>query len=130
MWSTSETTSDIIVSPLITTNYVAYALDTSTGCIGNDTVRVFVGMNEGFSPNGDGYNDNWEISYLNQYESSKIEIFNRWGASLWSASYPNIENWDGMYNGSELPVGTYYYIITFDSSLNKEPLTGPVTIVR
>ena len=79
LWSTTETTSDIIVSPLITTNYVAYALDTSTGCIGNDTVRVFVGMNEGFSPNGDGYNDNWEISYLNQYESSKIEIFNRWG---------------------------------------------------
>ncbi len=130
LWSTTEITSDIIVSPLITTNYVAYALDTSTGCIGNDTVRVFVGMNEGFSPNGDGYNDKWEISYLNQYESSKIEIFNRWGASLWSASYPNIENWDGMYNGSQLPVGTYYYIITFDSSLNKEPLTGPVTIVR
>ena len=77
LWSTNETTNDIVVSPLITTNYVAYALDTITGCIGNDTVRVFVGMNEGFSPNGDGYNDNWEISYLNQYESSKIEIFNR-----------------------------------------------------
>ena len=130
LWSTTETTSDIVVSPLITTNYIAYALDSATGCIGNDTVRVFVGMNEGFSPNGDGYNDTWEISYLNQYESSKIEIFNRWGASLWSSSYPSIENWDGKYNGSDLPVGTYYYIITFDSSLNKEPLTGPVTIVR
>ncbi len=130
LWSTTETTSDIVVSPLITTNYIAYALDTVTGCIGNDTVRVFVGMNEGFSPNGDGFNDTWEISYLNQYESSKIEIFNRWGASLWSSSYPSIENWDGKYNGSDLPVGTYYYIITFDSSLNKEPLTGPVTIVR
>ena len=130
LWSTTETTSDIVVSPLITTNYVAYALDTVTGCIGNDTVRVFVGMNEGFSPNGDGYNDTWEISYLNQYESSKIEVFNRWGASLWSSSYPSIENWDGKHNGTDLPVGTYYYIITFDSSLNKEPLTGPVTIVR
>ena len=130
LWSTTETTSDIVVSPLITTNYIAYALDTVTGCVGNDTVRVFVGMNEGFSPNGDGYNDTWEISYLNQYESSKIEIFNRWGASLWSSSYPNIENWDGKHNGSDLPVGTYYYIITFDTSLNKVPLTGPVTIVR
>ena len=48
MWSTTETTNDIVVSPLITTNFVAYALDTVTGCIGNDTVRVFVGMNEGF----------------------------------------------------------------------------------
>ncbi|MAD50737.1 MAG: hypothetical protein CMC95_05515 [Flavobacteriales bacterium] len=130
LWSTSESTSDIVVSPLITTTYVAYALDTLTGCIGNDTIRVFVGMNEGFSPNGDGYNDTWEISYLNQYESAKIEIFNRWGASIWSSSYPNIENWDGKYNGTDLPVGSYYYIITFDSSLNKEPLTGPVTIVR
>jgi len=129
-WSTSETSSDIVISPLITTNYVAYALDAATGCIGNDTVRVFVGMNEGFSPNGDGYNDTWEISYLNEYESAKIEIFNRWGASIWSSSYPNIQNWDGKYNGSELAVGTYYYIITFDNSLNKEPLTGPVTIVR
>ena len=130
LWSTTETSSDIVVNPLITTDYIAYALDTVTGCIGNDTVRVFVGMNEGFSPNGDGYNDTWEISYLNQYESSKIEIFNRWGTSLWSTCYPSIENWDGKYNGSDLPVGTYYYIITFDSSLNKEPLTGPVTIVR
>ncbi|MBH83756.1 MAG: hypothetical protein CMP70_03675 [Flavobacteriales bacterium] len=130
LWSTTETTSDIVVNPLVTTNYIAYALDTVTGCIGKDTVRVFVGMNEGFSPNGDGYNDTWEISYLNQYESSKVEIFNRWGTSIWSSSYPSIENWDGKFNGSDLPVGTYYYIITFDSSLNKEPLTGPVTIVR
>ena len=130
LWSTTETSSDIVVNPLITTNYIAYALDTVTGCIGNDTVRVFVGMNEGFSPNGDGYNDTWEISYLNQYEFSKIEVFNRWGASLWSSSYPSIENWDGKHNGIDLPVGTYYYIITFDSNLNKEPLTGPVTIVR
>ena len=130
LWSTGETSSTIDVSPLITTNYVAYALDTVTGCIGNDTIRVFVGMNEGFSPNGDGYNDTWEISYLNQYESVKIEIFNRWGASIWESSSPNIFNWDGKYNGNDLPIGTYYYIISFNDDNNKEPLTGPVTIVR
>mgnify|MGYP001162031192 CR=1 FL=1 len=130
LWSTGETSNTIDVSPLITTNYVAYALDTVTGCIGNDTIRVFVGMNEGFSPNGDGYNDTWEISYLNQYESVKIEIFNRWGASIWESSSPNIFNWDGKYNGNDLPIGTYYYIISFNDDNNKEPLTGPVTIVR
>ena len=130
LWSTDESTSSIDVSPLITTNYVAYALDTVTGCIGNDTIRVFVGMNEGFSPNADGYNDTWEISYLNQYESVKIQIFNRWGASIWESSSPNILNWDGKYNGNDLPIGTYYYIISFEDDINKEPLTGPVTIVR
>ncbi len=130
LWSTDETSSSIDVSPLITTNYVAYALDTVTGCIGNDTIRVFVGMNEGFSPNADGYNDTWEISYLNQYESVKVQIFNRWGASIWESSSPNILNWDGKYNGNDLPIGTYYYIISFVDDINKEPLTGPVTIVR
>lgn len=130
LWSTGETSSSIDVSPIITTNYVAYAIDTVTGCVGNDTIRVFVGMNEGFSPNADGYNDTWEISYLNQYESVKVQIFNRWGASIWESSSPNIINWDGKYNGNDLPVGTYYYIISFDDDINKEPLTGPVTIVR
>ena len=128
LWSTGENTSSINVNPLLTTNYVAYALDTSTQCIGNDTVRVFVGMNEFFS-NADGYNDAWKIDYLNQYESLQIEVFNRWGASLWKGESPNIVNWDGNHNGKELPVGTYYYIITFSESSNNEPITGPITIV-
>ena len=130
LWSTDEISNSIDISPLITTDYIAYALDTVTGCIGNDTIRVFVGMNEGFSPNSDGYNDTWEISYLNQYESVKVQIFNRWGASIWESSSPNILNWDGKFNGNDLPIGTYYYIISFEDDINKEPLTGPVTIVR
>ncbi|MGC6470722.1 MAG: gliding motility-associated C-terminal domain-containing protein [Flavobacteriales bacterium] len=129
-WSNGELSNTITVSPLITTHYIAHAFDKVTGCIGNDTVRVFVGMNEGFSPNGDGYNDTWEISYLNQYETAKIEVFNRWGASLWKSSSPDILNWDGRHNGKDLPIGTYYYVITFDESSDIEPLTGPVTIVR
>jgi gliding motility-associated-like protein len=109
---------------------MVYALDNSVGCVGSDSVRVFVGMNEGFSPNGDGFNDTWEIDYLNELASVRIELFNRYGSKLWESDSPNITNWDGTYNGSEMPVGTYYYLITFDESSNKEPLTGPVTIVR
>ena len=87
-------------------------------------------MNAGITPNGDGYNDFWQIDYLNQYEGVHIEIFNRWGSRLWQADSPNIENWNGKYNGEDLPVGTYYYIISFPDGSNKDPLTGPVTIVR
>ena len=87
-------------------------------------------MNEGFSPNADGYNDTWEITYLNQYSTAKVEIFNRWGSKLWESLSPSIENWDGTYQGSDLPSGTYYYIISFDDSENRVPLSGPVTIVR
>lgn len=129
-WSNGETSIDISVSPILTTHYSVTALDTSNGCFGSDTLRVFVGMNEGFTPNGDGYNDFWQIDYLNQYDEVHIEIFNRWGSRIWQADSPNIDNWNGKYNNEDLPVGTYYYIISFSASSNKEPLTGPVTIVR
>ena len=129
-WSTGEFTQQITVNPLITTHYSAYAVDPTNGCLGMDSVRVFVGMNEGFSPNADGYNDTWQITYLNQYLNAKVEIFNRWGSKLWESSAPSIENWDGTYKGSDLPSGTYYYIISFNGSENREPLSGPVTIVR
>jgi gliding motility-associated-like protein len=129
-WSNLETTRDIVVSPIVTTNFSVTALDTTNGCVGSDTLRVFVGMNEGFTPNGDGFNDFWQIDYLNQYEGVHIEIFNRWGSRLWQADSPNIENWNGKYNNEDLPVGTYYYIISFSEGSNKDPLTGPVTIVR
>ena len=129
-WSTGEFTQQITVNPLITTHYSAYAVDPTNGCLGMDSVRVFVGMNEGFSPNADGYNDTWQITYLNQYSTAKVEIFNRWGSKLWESSAPSIENWDGTYQGSDLPSGTYYYIISFDDSENRDPLSGPVTIVR
>ena len=129
-WSNLKTTSSIIESPLSTTHYMVYAMDNNVGCVGSDSIRVFVGMNEGFSPNDDGFNDMWVIEYLNDLEGVRIEMFNRYGNKLWEGDSPNISNWDGKYNGSEVPVGTYYYLITFDESSNKEPLTGPVTIVR
>jgi gliding motility-associated-like protein len=130
LWNNSEITRDIYVSPELTTYYSVAALDTSNNCIGSDTLRVFVGMNEGFTPNDDGFNDVWEIDYLNQYDGVHVEVFNRWGSRLWQSDAPNIDNWDGKFNGKDLPIGTYYYIITFPESQNKEPLTGPVTIVR
>lgn len=130
LWSNGDLTQMIEVNPLVTTYYVAEAVDPLNGCAGTDTVRVFVGMNEGFSPNNDGFNDTWEIDYLNQYEPVHIDVYNRWGTLLWSADAPNIQNWDGKHNGKDLPVGTYYYVITFGDSEDKEPLTGPVTIVR
>ena len=43
----NETTTDIVVSPIITQN-ILLMLWSSTECIGSDTVRVFVGMNEAF----------------------------------------------------------------------------------
>ena len=69
-----------------------------------------------FTPNGDGYNDYFEIGYgddgkpindLNEYFlSHKLVIFNRWGKIVYeSDDYKN--DWDG----GKLPDGTYFYVL-------------------
>jgi gliding motility-associated-like protein len=80
-----------------------------------------------FTPNGDGVNDTWEIHDLEYYPKSTVNIFSRWGQKLYSSiGYPI--PWDGRYNGSALPVGTYYYII--DLKNGQAAISGWVLIIR
>lgn len=80
-----------------------------------------------FSPNGDGINDRWMISYISSYPDCKVQVFNRYGQVIFtSTGYAT--PWDGTVNGKPVPVATYYYIIT--TSHIPKPLSGSVTIVR
>lgn len=80
-----------------------------------------------FTPNGDGIDDTWEIQYLSDYTKATVEIFNRYGTKVfYSIGYGT--PWDGRRNGTDLPVGTYYYIINPNSG--RKPVTGYVAIVR
>ncbi len=75
------------------------------------------------TPNGDGYNDALRVPCLEtgEYESNSILIFNEWGDEVYnSAPYNN--DWQGMFNGKLLPVGTYYYIL--DLGDGSRPLSG------
>lgn len=70
------------------------------------------------SPNGDGRNDNFVISCLEDYPNTKLQIFNRYGALVYrSNNYANdfngIANVSGTFDGKELPSGTYFYILEF-----------------
>ena len=67
-----------------------------------------------FTPNGDGVNDVFIIPCLagNQFPSNSLTIFNEWGDQVFRAS-PYLNNWSGLYNGSPLAIGTYYYVIEY-----------------
>ncbi|MDQ3112007.1 MAG: gliding motility-associated C-terminal domain-containing protein [Bacteroidota bacterium] len=87
-------------------------IDASSNCAGTDAVTFYTGI----TPNGDGHNDNWVIDGIDSLANTSVEIFNRWGKSIWRATdYDNLNSvWRGTdRNGNQLPDGTYYYVITF-----------------
>ncbi|HRE76022.1 MAG TPA: HYR domain-containing protein [Flavobacteriales bacterium] len=82
----------------------------------------------GFTPDGDGTNDVWEIPFLNLYHPNcTVQVFNRWGAKLFeSTGYA--DPWDGSFKGNKMPVGSYYFVIDFADG--SDPVKGTVTIIR
>jgi gliding motility-associated-like protein len=104
------------------TGIYTVTLTASNSC-GTDAVievlRTNIDFYNGFSPNGDGYNDFWNIPVLNFYTSNTVTIINRWGSEVWRASSYDNETtiWTGKnMNGEDLPDGTYYYIITYNNT--------------
>ncbi|MBI2729616.1 MAG: PKD domain-containing protein [Sphingobacteriales bacterium] len=120
----------VIINPKNDITYKLTATGTG-GCVSTD--EVFVKVLKGlvipntFTPNGDGANDTWIIQYLDSYPGSVVEIYNAVGQLLFRSIGYN-KPWDGTYNGSPLPVGTYYYVI--DPKNNRKPVSGYVTILR
>ncbi|WP_415580131.1 gliding motility-associated C-terminal domain-containing protein, partial [Flavobacterium longum] len=85
-------------------------------------------IHNAFSPNGDGLNEYFSIENIEQFEcypTNKVEIYNRWGVLVYDTKqYDNAANsFKGVSEGrvtvskaSELPTGTYFYIIEYTTS--------------
>ncbi len=81
------------------------------------------------TPNRDGINDFFMIPCIEtgNFPGNEVIIFNQWGDEIFRAA-PYTNNWQGTYNGEDVPVGTYYYVISFDR--NTEPEAGFLIIER
>ncbi|AWG21142.1 hypothetical protein FFWV33_06140 [Flavobacterium faecale] len=94
----------------------------------------------GVSPNGDGDNDIFYIRGLECYPDNTVEIYNRWGVLVFERT--NYNNSDRAFKGisegrvtisrgSDLPEGTYYYILNYkDSESNGHQKAGYLYINR
>ena len=126
-----STIANPVATPTETTTYYVTGVSPN-GCIAIDSVTVTVLPNikfpDGISPNGDGKNDVWIIDFIEQFPNNVVEIYNRWGELLFHADGYQ-QDWDGTYEGKELPIGTYYYVIELNEE-GKDPFTGPLTILR
>jgi gliding motility-associated-like protein len=137
VWSPAETISNPnifnpVATPSETTTYTVTAID-NYGCTGvlpvtitiNTDIELFIPNL--FSPNGDGFNDTWEIPNLSLFPNTSVNVINREGQVVYEN--PNYDNtWDGTFNGKKLPDATYYYLVQFAST--KQVLKGAITILR
>jgi gliding motility-associated-like protein len=126
-WNFGDTQTSAVQDPTHVYNtggdYTVSLITTNT--CGKDTatqvISVFAEFEffNGFSPNGDGQNDYWNIPMLNFYTQNKVSIISRWGDKVWETE--NYNNLDNSFvgknmNGKELPDGTYFYIIEYNNT--------------
>ncbi|KIC03588.1 hypothetical protein OA88_02205 [Flavobacterium sp. JRM] len=69
-----------------------------------------------FTPNGDGINDFWEVTGIENQKYS-IYIYDRYGKLLKTLGHNS--GWDGNLNGNPLPSSDYWFRIIFEDGTNK-----------
>ncbi|EZH73046.1 hypothetical protein ATO12_18700 [Aquimarina atlantica] len=132
-----------IATPDQTTTYTVL-FTSNQGCIEEDTVTVYVEAQEedqtryGFSPDGDGINEYWEIHNIENYPNNKVSIYNRWGDIVFevegynntSRVFRGIANRKRSLGGDKLPEGTYFFNINIEGSHNLKKQTGFLVLKR
>lgn len=85
-----------------------------------------------FTPDGSNSNEEFYVSPVAECDLREfsLSIYNRWGILLFQTQ--NIDaHWDGLNNGTPLPVGVYVYCVTY-TFFEDAPSTewGHVTLLR
>lgn len=88
---------------------------------------VSLDIPSGFTPNADGANDTWEIGNIDNHEDAIVHVFTRDGLNVYESKGTYIP-WDGVYKGSVLKAGVYYYTIEIQKYERK--FSGTITILR
>ena len=108
---------------------ISVNVKTADNCSQNHDItldRIYCDIQKGISPsNPDGKNDSFDLRLMNVQQ---LSIFNRYGTKVYTkGDYTN--EWIGQSDsGSDLPDGTYYYVIEFKN--NQPTKTGWIYINR
>ena len=114
----------------------AVVIDLETMCEASTLIEVASFMNadcvdipQGLSPNGDGMNDCLVLDHLEASDDIvKAEIYNRYGVKVfelndYTSQWCGQDASSGNSNSNDLlPVGTYFYVIQFNSG--RTPITS------
>lgn len=90
-------------------------INDKNGCGTVSQTIAVIGVPKFFTPNGDGYNDYWNVKGVNENfnENSIIYIFDRYGKLL-KQILASSQGWDGTFLGLPLSSDDYWYSIKLD----------------
>lgn len=133
VWSNGETAQNI--SHLHSGEYTVTVTDFN-GCSVVDTFKIKIPLiiPTIITPNGDGFNDTWDIINIDAYSDVHIEIYDRWGDIIYDYTGTGIGykdktvEWDGKWHGKDLPFASYIYIIELNNK--EESYRGVVTLKK
>lgn len=86
-----------------------------------------------FTPNGDGFNDTWNILGVNNdyYSIINVQIFDRFGKLVHQITKKNEPGWNGLFNGNILPSNDYWYNAELiDKTSKTRKKTGHFSLLR
>lgn len=83
-----------------------------------------------FTPNNDGVNDSFAPVFIG-LKNITLEVFNSWGAIIYSETGENIGGWHGKVKDLEAENGNYYFKITAQTFYNHTIVEkGPFTLLK
>lgn len=132
-WNTGAQGRQLNIQPSTDATYMVTA-SSGSGCTASASYDVRVKPSADtkitatnfLTPNGDGRNDRWIVTNLQNYTNYDITIFDRAGRMVfYTRNYNN--DWGGTANGDPLAEGTYYYVINVEGQAS---VKGFITIIR
>ncbi|AEM69544.1 hypothetical protein Murru_0490 [Allomuricauda ruestringensis DSM 13258] len=73
---------------------------------------LVVGYPKFFTPNSDGFHDNWTVYGVEELANPVVYIFDRYGKLLKQINV-NV-GWDGTYNGRDMPSSDYWFRLEYE----------------
>ena len=107
-------------------DYQIYVKELECGEVVQSEELFLLYYNKFFTPNGDGFNDYWQIINSKRETDVSINIYDRYG-KLIVVIDPQSIGWDGTYNGAPVPSSDYWYRVTRS---NGKSHTGHFTLKR
>jgi len=89
--------------------YTIYVSDKNDCGVVSEVIDL-LGAPRFFTPNGDGFNDHWQVINIMKKAGTYTNIYDRYGKLL-KVLHTAEEGWDGTFNGYPMPATDYWYIV-------------------